>query len=214
MDEKANYIYTNLEKMYPDARCELEYATDFQLLIAVVLSAQTTDKAVNKVTKTLFEKFPDCYSLALADKNEVIDCIRSIGLYQTKAKNIIAIARQISEKYQGSLPKDFDELTSLAGVGRKTANVVLSQLYDYQGFAVDTHVNRVSKRLNIAQENDSVEEVEKKLCQLFDSSCWHRLHHLFIFFGRYKCKSRNPECHNCPFTNMCNYYLKNDKDAY
>ena len=99
-------------------------------------------------------------------------------------------------------------MTSLKGVGRKTANVVLAELYGYKGFGVDTHVNRVSKRLNIADENDSVETVEKKLCQLFDSNYWHRLHHLFIFFGRYKCKSRNPECNDCPFTNMCNYYQK------
>ena len=177
-------------------------------MIAVVLSAQTTDKSVNKVTRVLFKQYPDCYSLAKADINDVISIIKNIGLYQTKAKNILSIADQISNQYGGVLPKEFDKLTSLKGVGRKTANVVLAQLYGYKGFGVDTHVNRVSKRLNIADENDSVETVEKKLCQLFDSNYWHRLHHLFIFFGRYKCKSRNPECNDCPFTNMCNYYQK------
>lgn len=208
MENKAQFIYSNLERLFPQARCELEYQTEFQLLIAVVLSAQTTDKSVNKVTRVLFKQYPDCYSLAKADINDVISIIKNIGLYQTKAKNILSIAGQISNQYGGVLPKEFDKLTSLKGVGRKTANVVLAQLYGYKGFGVDTHVNRVSKRLNIADENDSVETVEKKLCQLFDSNYWHRLHHLFIFFGRYKCKSRNPECNDCPFTNMCNYYHK------
>ena len=208
MENKAQFIYSNLEKLFPQARCELEYQTEFQLLIAVVLSAQTTDKSVNKVTRVLFKQYPDCYSLAKADINDVISIIKNIGLYQTKAKNILSIADQIFNQYGGVLPKEFDKLTSLKGVGRKTANVVLAQLYGYKGFGVDTHVNRVSKRLNIADENDSVETVEKKLCQLFDSNYWHRLHHLFIFFGRYKCKSRNPECNDCPFTNMCNYYQK------
>ena len=208
MENKAQFIYSNLEKLFPQARCELEYQTEFQLLIAVVLSAQTTDKSVNKVTRVLFKQYPDCYSLAKADINDVISIIKNIGLYQTKAKNILSIADQISNQYGGVLPKEFDKLTSLKGVGRKTANVVLAQLYGYKGFGVDTHVNRVSKRLNIADENDSVETVENKLCQLFDSNYWHRLHHLFIFFGRYKCKSRSPECNDCPFTNMCNYYQK------
>lgn len=208
MENKAQFIYSNLEKLFPQARCELEYQTEFQLLIAVVLSAQTTDKSVNKVTRVLFKQYPDCYSLAKADINDVISIIKNIGLYQTKAKNILSIADQIFNQYGGVLPKEFDKLTSLKGVGRKTANVVLAELYGYKGFGVDTHVNRVSKRLNIADENDSVETVEKKLCQLFDSNYWHRLHHLFIFFGRYKCKSRNPECNDCPFTNMCNYYQK------
>ena len=208
MENKAQFIYSNLEKLFPQARCELEYQTEFQLLIAVVLSAQTTDKSVNKVTRVLFKQYPDCYSLAKADINDVISIIKNIGLYQTKAKNILSIDDQISNQYGGVLPKEFDKLTSLKGVGRKTANVVLAELYGYKGFGVDTHVNRVSKRLNIADENDSVETVEKKLCQLFDSNYWHRLHHLFIFFGRYKCKSRNPECNDCPFTNMCNYYQK------
>ncbi len=208
MENKAQFIYSNLERLFPQARCELEYQTEFQLLIAVVLSAQTTDKSVNKVTRVLFKQYPDCYSLAKADINDVISIIKNIGLYQTKAKNILSIADQIFNQYGGVLPKEFDKLTSLKGVGRKTANVVLAELYGYKGFGVDTHVNRVSKRLNIADENDSVETVEKKLCQLFDSNYWHRLHHLFIFFGRYKCKSRNPECNDCPFTNMCNYYQK------
>lgn len=208
MENKAQFIYSNLEKLFPQARCELEYQTEFQLLIAVVLSAQTTDKSVNKVTRVLFKQYPDCYSLAKADINDVISIIKNIGLYQTKAKNILSIADQIFNQYGGVLPKEFDKLTSLKGVGRKTANVVLAELYGYKGFGVDTHVNRVSKRLNIADENDSVETVEKKLCQLFDSNYWHRLHHLFIFFGRYKCKSRSPECNDCPFTNMCNYYQK------
>ena len=208
MENKAQFIYSNLERLFPQARCELEYQTEFQLLIAVVLSAQTTDKSVNKVTRVLFKQYPDCYSLAKADINDVISIIKNIGLYQTKAKNILSIAGQISNQYGGVLPKEFDKLTSLKGVGRKTANVVLAELYGYKGFGVDTHVNRVSKRLNIADENDSVETVEKKLCLLFDSNYWHRLHHLFIFFGRYKCKSRNPECNDCPFTNMCNYYQK------
>ena len=208
MENKAQFIYSNLEKLFPQARCALEYQTEFQLLIAVVLSAQTTDKSVNKVTKVLFKQYPDCYSLAKADINDVISIIKNIGLYQTKAKNILSIADQIFNQYGGVLPKEFDKLTSLKGVGRKTANVVLAELYGYKGFGVDTHVNRVSKRLNIADENDSVETVENKLCQLFDSNYWHRLHHLFIFFGRYKCKSRNPECNDCPFTNICNYYQK------
>ena len=197
------YIIENLNKLYPDAECELIHRNNFELLIAVVLSAQTTDASVNKVTKNLFAKYPDAYTLAQGDLEDVMSLIKSIGLYQNKTKNIINLAKDLVKKFDGEVPSTREELESLSGVGRKTCNVILSNCFNYPAFAVDTHVSRVSKRLLIANKDDDVNTIEKKLMRFFPSELWGKLHHQFIFFGRYKCKAKNPDCEDCPFINNC-----------
>ena len=197
------YIIENLNRLYPDAHCELNHKDSFELLIAVVLSAQTTDVSVNRVTPALFEKYPDALSLSEASEEDVMRLIHSIGLYKNKSRNIINLAKELVKRFNGEVPSKREELESLPGVGRKTANVVLSNCFDYPAFAVDTHVSRVSKRLMIARKEDDVLTIEKKLMKFFPRNCWSRLHHQFIFFGRYKCKAKNPECTDCPFRDSC-----------
>ena len=197
------YIIENLNRIYPDAHCELNHKDSFELLIAVVLSAQTTDVSVNRVTPALFEKYPDAISLSEASEEDVMRLIHSIGLYKNKSRNIINLAKELVKRFDGEVPSKREELESLPGVGRKTANVVLSNCFDYPAFAVDTHVSRVSKRLMIARKDDDVLTIEKKLMKFFPRNCWSRLHHQFIFFGRYKCKAKNPECTDCPFRDSC-----------
>ena len=197
------YIIENLNRLYPDAHCELNHKDSFELLIAVVLSAQTTDVSVNRVTSALFEKYPDALSLSEASEEDVMRLIHSIGLYKNKSRNIINLAKELVKRFDGEVPSKREELESLPGVGRKTANVVLSNCFDYPAFAVDTHVSRVSKRLMIARKDDDVLTIEKKLMKFFPRNCWSRLHHQFIFFGRYKCKAKNPECTDCPFRDSC-----------
>ena len=197
------YIIENLNRLYPDAQCELNHKDSFELLIAVVLSAQTTDVSVNRVTPALFEKYPDAISLSEASEEDVMRLIHSIGLYKNKSRNIINLAKELVKRFDGEVPSKREELESLPGVGRKTANVVLSNCFDYPAFAVDTHVSRVSKRLMIARKDDDVLTIEKKLMKFFPRNCWSRLHHQFIFFGRYKCKAKNPECTDCPFRDSC-----------
>ena len=197
------YIIENLNRLYPDAHCELNHKDSFELLIAVVLSAQTTDVSVNRVTPALFEKYPDALSLSEASEEDVMRLIHSIGLYKNKSRNIINLAKELVKRFDGEVPSKREELESLPGVGRKTANVVLSNSLDYPAFAVDTHVSRVSKRLMIARKDDDVLTIEKKLMKFFPRNCWSRLHHQFIFFGRYKCKAKNPECTDCPFRDSC-----------
>ena len=197
------YIIENLNRLYPDAHCELNHKDSFELLIAVVLSAQTTDVSVNRVTPALFEKYPDALSLSEASEEDVMRLIHSIGLYKNKSRNIINLAKELVKRFDGEVPSKREELESLPGVGRKTANVVLSNCFDYPAFAVDTHVSRVSKRLMIARKDDDVLTIEKKLMKFLPRNCWSRLHHQFIFFGRYKCKAKNPECTDCPFRDSC-----------
>ena len=197
------YIIESLNKLYPNAECELRHKNNFELLIAVVLSAQTTDASVNKVTPALFAKFPDAKALANAEIDDVIACIKSIGLYQNKSKNIISLSKQLVERFAGEVPSSREELESLDGVGRKTCNVIISNCFDYPAFAVDTHVSRVSKRLMIAKKDDDVLTIEKKLMKFFPKDLWGKLHHQFIFFGRYKCKAKNPDCEDCPFKDNC-----------
>lgn len=199
----SELIYQKLLEMFPDAGCELNYQSDYHLLVAVVLSAQTTDVAVNKVTEHLFKKYPDVYALAKADNKDVENIIRSIGLYKNKAKNIISLSKAIVERFAGRVPDSQQMLISLDGVGRKTANVVLSELFKVPAIAVDTHVNRVSKRLGLADRDASVIEVEESLKMRFKKEYWSKLHHLLIHFGRYKCLARNPICENCPFIEIC-----------
>lgn len=208
--EKLKDILVEIEKMFPNAGCELVYHNVFELLIAVMLSAQTTDKSVNIVTPALFKKYPNAKQLASADILEVKEIIKRIGLYSNKSKNIIAASKVLVEKYNGEVPCDLIKLMELPGVGRKTANVVLSEGFKIPRIAVDTHVERVCKRLGISNYDDSVLDVEMRLMELIDESKWHRSHHLLLFFGRYFCLAKKPNCENCFYKKSCTFY--NDKN--
>ena len=191
-----------LDSMIHDARCELNYNKDYELVIATVLSAQCTDKRVNEVTKILFSNY-DIYGLASADKTDIERIIRSCGSYTRKSSYIIDIAKSLVEKYNGIVPNNREYLESLPGIGRKTANVVLSNLFDVPCLAVDTHVERVSKRLKIARKLDNVLNVEKKLMKVIPKELWCRSHHQLVLFGRYVCKARAPKCSLCAFYDDC-----------
>lgn len=191
-----------LNELYPDARCELLYTKDYELLIATVLSAQCTDKRVNMVTQELFSKY-SLQDLATMPVKEIEKIIYPVGSYTKKAFYIQSIAKSLLEHYDGVVPNDREYLESLPGVGRKTCNVVLSNLYHVPAIAVDTHVERVSKRLALANENDSVSSVENKLMAYFPKKDWSRLHHQMVLFGRYKCKSKAPVCSDCKFKKYC-----------
>ena len=203
--KKADFIITELDKLFPDAHCELVHQSNFELLIAVVLSAQTTDERVNSVTPVLFRKYSDARKLSKAKLSDVEKIIKPIGLYHNKAINIIKIAEKLVSDFDGDVPEKREELESLPGVGRKSANVVLNNCFEVPTFAVDTHVSRVSKRLGIADEEDEVNEIERKLMRFFPEDKWGKLHHQFIFYGRYKCKAKNPDCSDCPFKKICTY---------
>ncbi|MDY0276629.1 MAG: endonuclease III [Acholeplasma sp.] len=209
MEDKVKKVLFELNRMFPDAKGELVHRNSFELLIAVVLSAQTTDKAVNVVTQELFLRYPCPELLALANQTDVEKIINRIGLYKTKAQNIINIAKILVSDYKGNVPNSRIELEKLPGVGRKTSNVVLSIAFDIPAIAVDTHVERVSKRLGLADKGDNVLKVEQKLMLLFPKNKWTKLHHQLIFFGRYHCTARSPKCSVCPLFNECNYPAKN-----
>ena len=204
MDEKLTYIY----EMFPNAKCELDYNTIFQLLIAVSLSAQTTDKKVNMCTPYLFEKYPTIKDLAQANIDDVKQIIKPIGMSNTKGKNIINIAKIIHEKYNDEVPKNIDDLLTLPGVGIKTINVVLAEGFKIPAFPVDTHVNRVAKRLYYATLKDDVSDVERKLKKKIDKNMWIQMHHSMIFFGRYFCKAIAPKCDQCKLNGKCRINYK------
>ena len=208
-NSKEIQIINYLDELYPDARCELNYQKDYELLIATVLSAQCTDARVNKVTKVLWQKY-DLFSLAEAPQKEIEKIIYPVGSYTKKASYLKTIASKLIKDYEGHVPNDREYLESLPGVGRKTCNVVLSNLYDIPAIAVDTHVERVSKRLGLAFQKDTVLTVEKKLMKKFPKEKWSRLHHQLVLFGRYKCTARKPECAECKLQNICKEYLKTD----
>jgi len=203
--ERVLLFENYLEELYPDARCELEYSKDYELLIAVVLSAQTTDKRVNSVTPILFSKYPSLEDLASASLEDVSHILMPIGTFRKKAQFIIEIARRLVTEKNGCVPNDSKYLVTLPGVGRKTVNVVLSNLYDYPAIAVDTHVERVSKRLGFSKSEDSVLEVEKKLQKLYERKNWSLRHHQMVLFGRYHCKAVRPECASCKIKDICSY---------
>lgn len=197
-------ILKKLDKLIPNPKCELNYNKDYELLIATVLSAQSTDKRVNEVTKILFDKY-NLNDLKDLDLKIIESIIKPVGTYTRKALYIKEIANRLINDYNGIVPNNREYLESLPGVGRKTTNVVLSNLFDVPAFAVDTHVFRVSKRLGIASSKDDVLKVEKKLMKYFPKDKWSRLHHQFVLFGRYTCKSIKPNCNNCPFNNKCKF---------
>ena len=201
-----NDIINYLDELIPNPKCELEYNKDYELLIATMLSAQTTDKRVNMVTRILFDKYNSLEKLSKADINDIINIIKPIGTYNKKAKNIIDISNELL-KY-GYVPNDRKILESLPGVGRKTANVVLSNIYNEPCIAVDTHVSRVSVRLGIANINDDVSVIEKKLNKFFPKDKLGRLHHQLVLFGRYYCKAKNPKCSDCKLKNICKKTFK------
>ncbi|MBM6766139.1 endonuclease III [Faecalicoccus pleomorphus] len=207
----ANEILDVIEEIFPNAKCELLHESPFQLLVAVVLSAQTTDESVNKVTPALFKAYPTSKEMARATISNIEPYIRRIGLYRNKARSISALSKDLEAKFNGVVPSSYKDLMSLAGVGRKTANVVRSVAFDIPSFAVDTHVDRVSKRLGLAKPYDSVEKVEEKLKRKIDRDRWNQGHHDFIFFGRYLCTARHPQCQKCPFTSFCR---KDKLEAY
>ena len=190
---------------FPNAKCELNYNNVFQLAVAVSLSAQTTDKRVNIVTKDLFKKYMVPKDFACANIKELENDIRSIGLYKNKASNIISMAQDVCNKFNGNLPNNMNDLLTLKGVGRKTANVILSEYYKVPSIPVDTHVERVSKRLKIVPEHKNVLEIEKILERKIPKVMWIDSHHLMIFFGRYRCKAINPLCDDCQLISYCRY---------
>lgn len=194
---KSKDIIRELDEMFPDAQCELEYKEDYELLIATVLSAQSTDKRVNEVTKVLFQKY-NLDGLKEANLEDLEEIIRPVGRQKKNAMYVKMIAKRLVEEKEGIVPNDREFLESLPGVGRKVCNVVLSNLFDVPAFAVDTHVGRVSNRLELVNTKD-VGEIERELMAFFPEESWNRLHHQFVLFGRYICKSKNPDCFKCPF---------------
>lgn len=205
MEEKLTYIYN----MFPDAKCELEYSTLFQLLIAVSLSAQTTDKKVNLCTPILFSKYPTIESLAYADIQDVIEIIKPIGMANTKSKNIIGIAKIIHERFNDIVPKNREDLLLLPGVGNKTINVLYAEGFKIPAFPVDTHINRIAKRLQFVSPTDNVLKVEFVLKEKIPEDMWIQMHHSMIFFGRYFCKAISPKCEECKLKDKCIKDFKN-----
>lgn len=203
---KSEVLIENLNKLYPEAICELNYNKDYELLIATVLSAQCTDKRVNEVTKILFTKYNNLSSLSNAQLKDIESIIRPCGSFTKKAYYIKTIAQKLTEDYNGVVPNNREYLESLPGVGRKTCNVVLSNLYNVPAIAVDTHVARVSVRLGFAKKEDNVLTIEQKLMKKLPKNSWSKVHHQLVLFGRYKCKALKPECDECPFQEFCKYY--------
>ena len=201
--ERTMEAMLRMYDMFPDAVGELHSDSPFQLLIAVILSAQATDVSVNKATPALFSAYPTPEALAQAPMEDIIAKIKTIGLYRNKAKNIKACAQMLLDNYGGVVPATSDELIKLPGVGRKTANVVLGDAFGVPAIAVDTHVERVTKRLRICKLNASVTEVEATLMRKIPKELWVKSHHTLIFFGRYHCTARAPKCEICPLLDMC-----------
>lgn len=194
-------IFEILKNKFPVADCELNFNNNYELIVAVILSAQCTDKRVNIVTPNLFKKYPTVKDLANANEQELKNIIHSCGFYNNKSKNLIAMAKDVCQKFGGEIPSDYDDLISLSGVGRKTANVVMAVGFGKDAIAVDTHVFRVSNRLGIKSKNSL--ECEKQLQKIFDQKDWSHLHYLLVLFGRYYCKAIKPECSNCELKEFC-----------
>lgn len=202
--EQTADVINKLEMMHPEAACALDHRSRFELLVAVVLSAQTTDVSVNKVTPALFERYPDPESLAAADPADVAEIIKTIGLYKNKSQNIVKLAGKLIEEYDGEVPGDFDKLTSLPGVGRKTANVILAEAFGEPAIAVDTHVFRVANRIGLTDAKDP-NNTEDQLKKRLPKEQWIRAHHLLIFHGRKVCHARKPDCAACALNDICLY---------
>lgn len=202
--QKVNEILDILKSTHPDARAELNYTNPYELLVAVILSAQCTDKRVNQVTPVLFSKYPTVYELSQADIVDVESIIKSCGFYHNKARAIVSASKKIVSDYDGKVPETREQLMSLDGVGRKTANVVYAVAFGGDAIAVDTHVYRVSRRLGLS-DGDTPSKVEKDLCATLPQSEWSHAHHLLIFHGRYICKAQRPLCEQCRLNGICQY---------
>lgn len=207
-NEKREIISKYLDELFPNPKCELIYHNDYELLIAIVLSAQTTDKRVNMVTPILFSKYPTLEKLSEAPIDLLEEILKPIGSFRKKAIYVKDIAYNLTTRYQGIVPTDREKLEKLKGVGRKTINVFLSEYYNYPAIAVDTHVERISKRLRIASKKATVLEVEEKLQKFFSKDEWAKRHLQLVLFGRYYCKAVKPDCSSCPLKELCRDFRK------
>ena len=203
MEQKIDTILDFFNSQFPEAKCELEYNSPYQLLVAVILSAQCTDKRVNMVTKELFKFAPTPKKMLELGEIRLKQIIHSCGFYNNKAKSIMSASKDIIEKFNGKVPSTMEELSSLAGVGRKTANVVLAEAFNKPSIAVDTHVHRVSKRLGLTSQNSTPEKCEQDLLKIVPSDKQSKFHIQTVWFGRYHCKSQDPQCENCKLKSMC-----------
>lgn len=210
MTEKNRKIIEILDNTYPDARCGLDFNSPYELLIATVLSAQSTDKRVNIVTKKLFKAANTPEKMVELGENNLKKYIRSIGFYNNKSKHIIKLSNTLIDKFGSKVPNNMKDLTSLAGVGRKTANVVLSNCFNIDAIAVDTHVSRLANRLGFSNSDD-VNKIEQDLMKKIDKNLWSHSHHLLIAHGRTLCKAQSPKCDDCPLTSFCKYYKSQKK---
>lgn len=200
---KSKLIREYLDELFPNPKCELNYNNDYELLIAICLSAQTTDKRVNEVTKVLFEKYPRLEDIKNADIKDLEQIIRPLGSFHKKSCYVKELSTIIVDKYSSVVPTARTDLESLPGVGRKTVNVFLGEFYNYPAIAVDTHVERVSKRLRIAKKDSNVKEVEEKLMKFYPKKEWAKRHLQMVLFGRYYCKAIKPLCENCKLKEYC-----------
>ena len=200
-----SYISQYVDSLFPNAKCELFYSQDYELAIAVMLSAQTTDKAVNGVTEQLFKKYPTLESIDNAKIEDIEECIKSLGLYKNKAKNIKEMTSIILSEFSGKLPSDKDELQKLPGIGNKSAGVIRIEIFKIPDLPVDTHIIRITNRLGIANKKDEPIDIEKKLKKLIPESSWIKTHHQLIHFGRYFCTAKSPKCSGCKLRDICKY---------
>ena len=194
-----------LDEILPTAKCELLYSKDYELVIAVMLSAQTTDKSVNAVTPILFKKYPTLAALYDAPLEDIEEIIKPIGLYKNKAKNLKGIVKDLVDRFNSVVPSDKEQLMTLPGVGNKTAGVIRAEIFHIPDLPVDTHILRISKRLNLAKKDDEPIDVERKLKKIIPEERWIKSHHQLIHFGRYYCMARSPKCENCKISDMCIY---------
>ena len=197
-----------LDEILPTAKCELLYTKDYELVIAVMLSAQTTDKSVNAVTPILFKKYPTLDALYDAPLEDIEEIIKPIGLYKNEAKNLKGIVKDLVDRFNGVVPSDKEQLMTLPGVGNKTAGVIRAEIFQIPDLPVDTHILRISKRLNLAKKDDEPIDVERKLKKIIPEERWIKSHHQLIHFGRYYCIARSPKCENCKISDMCIYKRK------
>ena len=208
MKTDINRLLEYLDELFPAAKCELFYVKDYELVIAVMLSAQTTDKSVNAVTPILFKKYPSLDALNDASTEDIEETIKQIGLYKNKAKNLKGIVKDLIERFNYVVPSDKEQLMTLPGVGNKTAGVIRAEIFQIPDLPVDTHILRIAKRLNLAKKDDEPIDVERRLKKIIPEERWIKSHHQLIHFGRYFCTARSPQCQNCKISDMCINYRK------